>query len=172
VDVTPRGSQFIDYDAPCDVLTTNGAISATPSAVHASADNLGSRQSVAVRATEPSVLMSGHCSGVARIFAQQTKKNKKWFVNLFEKHTTYNLFMTERQSKFKCCIEIGEWNARAWISAPNWRPVTQMAGQGAGTGVPAKAYDTDKHRGNFIHSPFEKSGVGEQSSACHRGEKR
>jgi hypothetical protein len=71
VDVTPRGSQFIDYDVPCDDLMTNGAMLQyrPPCWI---------RQPMAVRATEPTILMGGRGAGVARTFGRQTDKPKMW----------------------------------------------------------------------------------------------
>lgn len=72
MDVTPRGSQFIDYDVPCDVLSTNGAIlQHRPPSVRA-----WIRQPVAVRETEPTILMGGYCASVARTFAPADKQTK------------------------------------------------------------------------------------------------
>jgi hypothetical protein len=63
VDVIPRGSQFIDYDVPCDVLTTNGAILRhRQSAIRAHARMDITR----CQGDRTTVLMGGYFAGVAK----------------------------------------------------------------------------------------------------------
>lgn len=95
MDVTPRGSQFIDYDVPCDVLSTNGAIlQHRPPSVQA-----WIRQPVAVKETEPTILMGGYCASVARTFAPADKQTK--YGSSMSSRNIYNLLTTARESKLK-----------------------------------------------------------------------